>query len=71
MAACDFITENEIIIDEYIQVSYWNDSFDADKLLTLLMQIAKENDIKIIDSDEFDWVGELENIYNTTEKGLS
>ena len=70
ITANDFITENEIMIDEYVQVSYWTDDFNADKLLESLMTIARENEIEIVDFDEFDWVGE-ENIYNTTEKGLS
>ena len=72
-----YITADKLIdlmenhIDEYIQESYWNDSFSADYLEIMIKDYASDHNYTIIDDEDFNWDSELHNIYDCTEKGLS
>ena len=61
----------EYYINEYIQNSYWDDSFNATHLETILKDYASDYNYIIIDDEDFNWDSELHNIYDCTEKGLS
>lgn len=58
-------------LNDYIQESYWMESFDEDVLYNICMAYADEHDLKIIDHDDFNWSAALYNLYQCTEKGLS
>ena len=69
---CDEFLDHECeYINDYIQESHWYNAFDADDLADKLIDSATYKQILLTDMDSFDWVKELENIYNVTEKGLS
>lgn len=62
---------DESFFDEYIQDSYWSDSFRAAKCEEMMKSEAKQRNITLTKEDDFDGDKFFHELYQATEKGLS
>ncbi len=68
-ALSDFIDTDTF--DDYLQTAYWDDNFNSDKALDLMLRWCDCNGIELTDLDTLNYDALFFNAYRCSEKGLS
>jgi hypothetical protein len=73
MSCEDFaeLLDNNYFFDQLVDEQYWTDGFKADPFFTDLKDEAKKRGIVLSNVDDFDYEKYFQNVYSSSEKGLS